>query len=303
MCSNRKTLACIFDNQNHSIVSEAYKKSEKRPTSHQFTQIQIKFKNKFRLLTAIDEKTTFDDLKLALVISYYKKRLAKSIQNKDDQTKKFAKNYENLKKIANDDYVICETINEVDRMIDSSIKVRDALKRIQNESVFLKDMNVTHSMRLKRSLTRLTDETAKTSKTNKKQMPILNEFFIDTNDSKACAPPTYENVQPHEIDIQLKCFDNLIQQRKNYIKLLEEYLELSDQLESDLLTSNKMNQLKVPASNETELDSSDTGFSSPDDISCVDSLSDRFNEWCMAKSIPDEQKTYYKKISNFETYV
>ena len=303
MCSNRKTLACIFDNQNHSIVSEAYKKkTDKRSTSNQFTQIQIKFKNKFRLLTAIDEKTTFDDLKLALVISYYKKRLSKSVQNKDDQTKKFAKNYENLKKIATDDYVICETVNEVDRVIDSSVKVRNTLKQIKNESIFLKDMKVTHSMRLKRSLTRH-EESPKSTEPKEKQFPILNEFFIDTNKSKECISPTYENVQPHDIDVQLKCFDNLIQQRKNYIKLLEEYLELSDQLEAELTAPAKVNHLRTATSNETELDSSDTGFSSPDDISCVDSLSDRFNEWCVGKAIPEEQKVYYKKISNFETYV
>jgi hypothetical protein len=148
MCSNSKTLACIFDNKNQSILSDTYKRSS-RPLvtttnifSNNLNQIQIKFKNKYRTLTAIDECTNFDDLKLALIISSYKKRLAKSGQPEHVQLKKFQKNFEELKRMASNDYVICECVNNVEKMIDSTQNVRDALKRIHREAIFLKDFKV-----------------------------------------------------------------------------------------------------------------------------------------------------------------
>ena len=146
MCSNRKTLACIFDNQaNESTLSDTYKRSI-LPSSNIITsnlnQIHIKFKNKFRLLTALDENTSFDDLKLALVISSYKKRLSKSGQSEASQLKKFQKNFEELKRMATEDYVICESVNEVEKMIDSSQVARDVLKRINREAVLLKNFKV-----------------------------------------------------------------------------------------------------------------------------------------------------------------
>ena len=167
MCSNKKTLACIFDNgANCSILSDTYKRNDKskrihhqqqqQPLNNNLTnQIHIKLKNKTRLLTGIDETTTFSDLKLALVITYYKKRLNKSNQPEEAQLRKFQKNFEYLKKVAANDYVICESTNEVEKVIDSDQNVRSVLKRIHRESAFLNNFNVTHSMRLKRSLLRL----------------------------------------------------------------------------------------------------------------------------------------------------
>ncbi len=148
MCSNRKTLACIFDNKNQAIQSDAYKRSSRpmatstKIVSNSLSQIQIKFKKKYRILTAINEHTSFDDLKLALIITSYKKRLARSSHPENVQLIKFQKNFEELKRMAKDEYIICECVNEVEKVIDSKQKVRDVLMRINEEAIFLKDYKV-----------------------------------------------------------------------------------------------------------------------------------------------------------------
>lgn len=300
MCSNKKTLACLFDNQNKSILSDTYKKSILTINATNLDQIQIKFKNKYRLLTAIDEKTSFDDLKLALIISYYKKRLSASSQSEQSQLKKFQKNFENLKRIASEDYVICETTNGVEKMIDSSQRVREALKRFNKEAVFLKDFKVSHSMRLKRSLVSLSPETKSKCKVKEsKKVPILEEFFIEDEKTEHAG---YNPGDSSDIDKQLELFDKYIDQRKNYIKLLEEYLMLTDELEADFLQPGDRSDLGVQLTYDTE--SSDTGFSSvEDEVSGTDSISDRLTEWCNEKNVPEENRLYFTRISNFETYV
>ena len=350
MCSNKKTLACIFDNgANCSILSDTYKRNDKskrihhqqqqqQPLNNNLTnQIHIKFKNKTRLLTGIDETTTFSDLKLALVITYYKKRLSKSNQPEEAQLRKFQKNFEHLKKVAADDYVICESTNEVEKVIDSDQNVRSVLKRIHRESVFLNNFNVTHSMRLKRSLLRLSPDQSvkKMSKAKSarrrvvlgepREVPILEEFFPDNDENEMVDVPLYDSVpssplasslsSANEIDEQLKCFDVIIKQRKEYIQLLERYLNLSDELEADMKVGREREREReaiphltlVAASEkrESESDSTDTGFHSVNDdsVSTSESLSDRLNEWCVAKAVPEKQRAYFQKISNFETYV
>lgn len=351
MCSNKKTLSCIFDGNNCSVLSDTYRRStskSKRPQPHQkqqqhpisstlANQIHIRFKNKNRLLTGIDENTTFTDLKLALIITYYKKRLSRSNQPEDVQLKKFQKNFDYLKKVASEDYVITESVNDVEKMIDSDQSVRNVLKRIHRESVlFHQDCNVTHAMRLKRSMLRLSPEKGTPSKktrsksTSKRrstlagrpestEVPILDEFFLDNDENDAIeVPPTYESMSSsNDIDEQLKCFDIIIKQRKEYITLLEKYLSLSDELEADMLAKQESQiphfTLVAPETKKgaklslesSESSSTDTGFGSvhDDTVSASESLSEKFSEWCISKSVPEQNKMYFQKISNFETYV
>ena len=326
MCSNKKTLACIFDNgANCSILSDTYKRNDKskrihhqqqqqQPLNNNLTnQIHIKFKNKTRLLTGIDETTTFSDLKLALVITYYKKRLSKSNQPEESQLRKFQKNFEHLKKVAADDYVICESTNEVEKVIDSDQNVRSVLKRIHRESVFLNNFNVTHSMRLKRSLLRLSPDQSvkKMSKAKSarrrvvlgepREVPILEEFFPDNDENEMVDVPLYDSVpssplasslsSANEIDEQLKCFDVIIKQRKEYIQLLERYLNLSDELEADMKVGREREAIPhltlVAASEKRESESDSTSSE----------LLGFFG------GLPEKQRVYFQKIFNFETYV
>ena len=290
MCSSKKSLTfCLFEsNKNMSIVSDAYSKVDKNNKS-ELNQIEIIFKRKPKLMTSLDDNTTFGDLKLALLISYYKKRLSKST-DVESRHKKLEKNYDTVKRIAREDYVICESMNDVEKMIDDTQTVKSSLKRIGRESAFLKDLKVTHTMRLRRSLARLSQQTPETN--DPQQVPILDEFFLD----EKVAPieePVYENIKPYDIDNQLKCFDKYIEQRKNYIKLLEEYLALSDSLEADLLQS-------------YDSTSADTGFGSTDEASPTSSTSslNKFDNWCLQRNVSTESsKMYFQKISNFETYV
>ena len=289
MCSSKKSLAfCLFEsNKNMSIVSDAYRKVDKNKKS-ELNQIEIIFKRKPKLMTSIDDKTTFGDLKLALLISYYKKRLSKST-DVESRYKKLEKNYEAVKRIAREDYVICESMNDVEKMIDDTQTVKSSLERIRRESNFLKDLKVTHTMRLKRSIARLTQETPEAN--DPQQVPMLDEFFLDEK-VVPVEEPIYENIKPYDIDNQLKCFDKYIEQRKNYIKLLEEYLALSDSLEADLLQS-------------YDSTSSDTGFGSTDEASPTSSTSslNKFDKWCLQRNVSESSKMYFQKISNFETYV
>lgn len=352
MCSNKKTLSCIFDGNNCSVLSDTYRRSaskskrpeplpqqkkQQHPISSTLTnQIHIQFKNKNRLLTGIDENTTFTDLKLALIITFYKKRLSRSNQPEDVQLKKFQKNFDYLKKVASEDYVITESINDVVKMIDSDQRVRNVLKRIhRGSSLSHQDCKVTHAMRLKRSILRLSPEKGTPSKKKRSksaskrrstltgrpesEVPIQDEFFLDNDENDVIeVPPTYESMSSsNDIDEQLKFFDIIIKQRKEYIILLEKYLSLSDELEADMLAKQESQvphftliEPKAKKSAKLSLESSessstDTGFGSvhDDTVSASESLTDKFSEWCISKSVPEQNKMYFQKISNFETYV
>ncbi len=158
-------------------------------------------------------------------------------------------------------------------------------------------------MRLKRSLERLSPEPRVFKKEAKSsnRIPILEEFYISET-QEVDAEPMYENVEPNDIDKQLMCFDKYIEQRKRYIELLEQYICITDELEADLIATDYKKDLCQ--SGEYEIESSDTGISSVEsEVSGTDSASEKFNKWCIERSVPQENHFYYMKISNFETYV
>lgn len=205
MCSNQ-TLKCLLNNQ--SIISEAYDRSSSN-------QIKIFFKNKFKLLTNIDSKTTFNDLKLALLVSFYKTKYS----NKHG---KFVKKFDLLKQKATNDYVICESVNSVEKVINSNLFVLNELKRINRESRLIGDFQIIHIMRSKHSLLPLPSIDIKRTDDTSDKIPILREFYSDDSDENSDIMTTAK------IDEQLNKFDEFIQQRKVYINLLEKYLDLLD---------------------------------------------------------------------------
>lgn len=216
MCSNQ-TLKCLLNtNKNASIISEAY-------DAKTYTQIKIYFKNKFKLCTGIDCKTTFNDLKLALLMSFYKSKYAAS-----KSKSKLAKNYEALKNKALNDYVICESVNTVEKVIDSNLYVLNELKRISHEEMFLGDLKVLHIMRSKRKLVPL--PTLNLNSLEEDEVPILREFYSPTHDK---SHSTTQSLTTKLIDLQLEKFDQFIEQRKAYINLLEQYLNLLDLVKID----------------------------------------------------------------------
>jgi hypothetical protein len=161
-------------------------------------------------------------------------------------------------------------------------------------------------MRLKRSLERLSPEPCVLKKTARSSKPvaILEEFYIKDNQEIGDVEvnATYENVEPNDIDKQLIRFEKYIEQRKKYIELLEQYIGLTDDLEADLLVTDCKNDFCQTGG--YDIESSDTGFSSVEsEVSVGDSVSEKFNDWCVDRSVPHENRLYYLKISNFETYV
>ena len=203
MCSN-KTLNCLFNKNNSSVLSEAYDFSTK--------SLKIFFKQKFKLCTGIDNKTTFNDLKLALLFSLYSK------------SKNSKSNLEYIKRKA-DNYVICESLNTVEKVIDSSILVINEINRISQESLLLGDLKVVHVMRSRKRLMPLPFLiSSKNEQKEEEKIPILREFYIEENNNnekqKECTTTSIM------IDEQLENFEIFIQERKNYINLLEEYLKL-----------------------------------------------------------------------------
>lgn len=98
-------------------------------------QMKIFFKKRLKVLTGIEETTTFRDLISAILIS---------------TTTPIITSKSNLEAEV-DRYVICETMNRVDKCLDSRLNVKDELVRIRKETA-LCGMRITHTMRLKSSI-------------------------------------------------------------------------------------------------------------------------------------------------------
>lgn len=133
MCTNQ-ALKCLFVNSaklNESIGSSSEYGSDYKNRN----QIKIYFNQRLKVLTGIEEKTTFRDLITAILVSS-----SKSLPN-DKLVKEI------------DRYVICETLNSVEKCLDSELNVRDELERIRSERMLLNhDQNISHTMRLKSSI-------------------------------------------------------------------------------------------------------------------------------------------------------
>ena len=216
MCSNQ-VMKCLLNIQSSLPNSDAYLCKKDFKTN----EIKILFKDKLKLLTGIDENTTFDDLKLAILISYYqssnkmkRRRLKKTVNELQDMVK---------------DFVVCESINNVEKVINSSLLVQNELHRIAYESTYLGEFKVRHVMRNLKTIKALSQhESSDFFPANK--VPILEEFLKSSDKFQ-----DYKDISAtfSQIDISLKKFDFFIDDRKSYIKLLEEYLSLMNELDME----------------------------------------------------------------------
>ena len=150
---------------------------------------------------------------------------------------KLLKNYEYLKQKAINDYVICESINSVEKVIDSEQKVLNELDRISREAIFLADLKVIHIMRSKSRLMPLPPVITTSDYEKTEKVPILSEFSTQLPHNKQL--PTRKELKESAtnaiIDEQLEKFNQFIEQRKAYIRLLEQYLDLVETIEIEKL--------------------------------------------------------------------
>jgi len=229
---------------NVSFLSDEYNckpinnNNNKNNSNKSFTQMKIFFKNKFKLCTGIDTNTTFNDLKLAVLVSSYKAKYS-------NKKHKLVKNYEHLKKKAQNNYVICESVNSVEKIIDSENKVIHELNRINSEAIFLTGIKVIHIMRDKNHLMPMPPLSTEfplsppvDNCNESEKVPILREFFTEEA-HRVPKLPTRKDLQKSAtnaiIDEQLERFDQFIEQRKAYIQLLEQYLDLVESIEIEKL--------------------------------------------------------------------
>jgi hypothetical protein len=301
MCTNQALKCILFAPKNHkassfdssSTLSGNYFYSTDSRTNS--TQIKIHFNQKPKLLTGIDAKTTFGDLIAAILISS-----AFQVDNDLDSELIRAKAHE---------YVICESRNHVEKCLEPSLRVKCELDRIACESALVEPhkYKVRHTMRHKLSIqclricgesksgckkilaesnSHLFSETNDDDNNNnnvEKRKPnevvgILEEFMLGSNiDEKVFVGTNRGENGQHNIGPNNKMslkkallkFDRYIEERREYVRLLEEYLVMLEDLEEHFDWVN--DELVVYDSDSTQ----DTGFDSV--TSSVESLRSSFN--------------------------
>jgi hypothetical protein len=329
MCTPLSLKCLLFNetvrsnNSNDSSIYSNYYKKTTEPSK--FNQIQIKFKNKFKLLTGIEENTTFNDLKMAILIS---------LEANLNKSKKYL-----LKKAK--EFVILQSVNNVEKIISSTTNVQSELKQLNREAMLLQDeFKIFYIMRSKKSLHVLkppnddddhdvastsTNTKSKSTTTKKYILPELipdnYSFMINMNVNKS-VEKTMDVDSPlvkisNNLDCAIDKLDVYIQERKSYIKLLENYLELLDSIEQDekmnssyeqehkKLIAQNLNRLAIsPTTNvdNTDAESVDTGFNSISSStrSSISSINgDNSNTFINSKQYVQN----IRYISRYETYV
>jgi hypothetical protein len=215
MCSKTSTIKCLFPSKD-LIYSEPYLRlintEETKPKlCPMLTEIRIIFKNRIKLLKGINSATTFGDLKLAMLVS-------RQVSKNQTRTKE---NY-GVKK-----WCICESVNQVEKILTSDLLVQDEMKRANREiSMLNNEFKVIYIMRLKSNL-QILKSNSSDQKTVSNKIPILAEFCPSVSSKKS---PKSSN-KGLSIGVALKKFDTYIEERKNLIKLLENYYEALDDLD------------------------------------------------------------------------
>lgn len=213
---------CMFK-MNESMISTDFC-TIKDNSPCKLDQIKIFYKNKVKLLTGLEDNTTFEDLIIAVLIS-----------NQSNPSKN------------KHDYNIYQSINGSETTLDPKLQVKLELKRIQQESKYTgKKFDITYSMLPKK----LKEEVKISPKTSKRERKVR-----DTIRHK-------EAKKQDDLDKVLNEFDSYIIERKNYIKLLEEYLTTLELIEIE--------QCKYSANH----DSDDTGFDSASSTSSTASINE-----------------------------
>ncbi|CAF0842598.1 unnamed protein product [Brachionus calyciflorus] len=154
------------------------------------SHIKIVYKNKVKLMTGLEDETTFGDLIKAILVTR-------------DDTQKSEK--------SSDDYIICQSVNGVEKFLDSKSKVREELIKVHKELEQFQTESKSQVLYLLRS-----------------------KKSIDCFKKKEVTP---KNDTFKSIDKLVQKFDFYIEERQVYIKLLEDYLMTMDLLEAEEITN------------------------------------------------------------------
>ncbi len=220
MCSRKLKFVCL-PLLNDSVMSEAYTGTK----DEKYTEINIIFKNKNRKLVGIDEKTTFNDLITAILIT------RNQSLNKHEKLKQKARN------LNESDYLICQSINNVEKVLDSNTLVRNELKRASRELILLNDQfAVVYTMRSKQSIQCLSfdSNSYRKRKSSVKRVPVLEEFCHSTQGQltgKNKKNTTSSSKVKEDLQSKLKLMDRFVDERMKYLNLLEDYLALLESIE------------------------------------------------------------------------
>lgn len=219
MCTNQ-AFKCMFSSSNNnnnnntfgklndSMLSTDYYKTMPSLRKVKLNQIKILFDNKYKLLTGIEDQTTFRDLILAVLVSLN--------EMETDEKKKQSK-HSLLNSV--DNYVIYELIDDVERPLDSSLTVKHELKRMRENKT---SVVVSHVMRLKPTTMPIVTGRSKTKSRSKTPVSVdLAQAVVMPGKSKS------------NIDRALSKFEQHIEERKAYVKLLEDYLAVLESIESE----------------------------------------------------------------------
>lgn len=101
------------------------------------THLKIVYKNTVKLMTGLEENTTFEDLIKAILVT----------KIPEDSRKPKTSN----------DYIICQCVNGVEKPMDSKSRVRDEIRKIQKEmEEYDTNVKILYLMRSKKSLESIT---------------------------------------------------------------------------------------------------------------------------------------------------
>lgn len=155
------------------------------------THLKIVYKNTVKLMTGLEEKTTFEDLIKAILVT------------KIPEEKK--------KQKTENDYIICQCVNGIEKPLNSNCRVREEIRKIQKEmEQYDTNVQVLYLMRSKKSL-----ESTKKKRTYK------------------------EDEKSISIEKLINKYDFYIHERQIYIDLLEDYLSTLSFLEDQCQNFNQ----------------------------------------------------------------
>jgi len=264
MCSRKLKFVCL-PSLNDSAMSEAYSGTK----DERYSEINIIFKDKNRKLVGIDEQTTFKDLITAILITRNRSL------NKHEKLKQKRRN------LNESDYLICESINNVEKVLDSNTQVRNELKRASRELTLLNgQFNVVYTMRLKQSIQRLSFDSAnyRKRKSSLKRVPVLEEFCQSENGNlsgkKNNTLKSSSNDKEDDLEFKLKIMDKFVDERLKYLNLLEDYLALLDSIEQTSKTKKNDPKLVLNVDVDSGFNSASSACSSHSSLNSYGKVND-----------------------------
>ncbi|RMZ96199.1 hypothetical protein BpHYR1_010649 [Brachionus plicatilis] len=154
------------------------------------SHVKIVYKNTVKLMTGLEEKTTFQDLIKAILVTKI---------SEDSKKQK-----------SSDDYVICQCVNGVEKLLNSNSRVIEEMRQIHQEmEQFGTNIQIFYLMRSKKSVDTL----------SKKKSPFKEDDTFTL------------------LEKLIKNFDFYIHERQVYIELLEDYLTTLSLIDDQSQTS------------------------------------------------------------------